>query len=242
MIRAAAETAAAIDAGPIDTAAALTLDQIDLLADASELPVETGWCWLPNGVGYVAVLTPMPGVTGEMIDWWFDWHPRDSERYKLWHPEAHFGNRLVPSAEAGEKPFWGATHFPDEDIGTGREELRIEFKRPSELGFASDLLDHPRVATCVGGWVGSVKRHARFAQVTHVFLRDGDGVKLRSRFWLGANIRPDWGGALVAKIANIRPVRRVVIPRSAPRALAHHCADEFANLAAILPGLYEQNA
>ncbi len=34
--------------------------------------------------------------------------------------------------------------------------------------------------------------------MAHVFLRDGDGVVLRSRFWLGAVLRPDLPGALGA--------------------------------------------
>lgn len=242
MVRAPAATAAAIEAGPIDPSQALPLARIDQLADSPVLPAETGWCWLPDGVGYVAVMTRMPGVSGEMIDWWFDWHPRDPERYKLWHPIAHFDNRLEQSEAHTGKAFWGATHYPVEDVGTGKEELRIQFKRPSELGFSSDLLDHPRVATCVGGWVGSVERRARFAQVTHVFLKADDGLLLRSRFWLGANIRPDWGGNLVARVANTRPIRRVAIPRAAPARLAHHCADEFANLASILPDLYSSES
>jgi len=25
-----------------------------------------------------------------MMDWWFGWHLARTERYKLWHPQAHF--------------------------------------------------------------------------------------------------------------------------------------------------------
>jgi hypothetical protein len=32
-------------------------------------PVETGWCTLEDGTGYVAVRTHMAGVTAAMIDW-----------------------------------------------------------------------------------------------------------------------------------------------------------------------------
>jgi isopenicillin N synthase-like dioxygenase len=37
---------------------------------------------------YVAALTDMPNVTGEMIDWWFAWHDTD-QAYTLWHPRDH---------------------------------------------------------------------------------------------------------------------------------------------------------
>jgi hypothetical protein len=39
---------------------------------------------------------------------------------------------------------------------------------------------------------------------------------------------------------NNRRVRRALLPRRLPRALAHHCAEEYANLAALLPELYER--
>ncbi len=43
----------------------------------------------------------------------------------------------------------------------------------------------------------------------------------------------------VALLGN-RVVRRRVLPRALPRALARHCAEEYANLAALLPELYER--
>jgi len=51
--------------------------------------METGWTVLDSGAVVVNCLTDMPGVTGEMWDWWFAWHSCESARYKLWHPDAH---------------------------------------------------------------------------------------------------------------------------------------------------------
>lgn len=233
----------AIESGPIDAADALGLDELDRLLDPAPLKVETGWCRLPDGVGYVAVRTPMPGNAAEMWDWWFDWHPRDAERYRVWYPEAHFDTGFVPSSRRHAKPFWGSTVYPDEDVGTGRERLRIEFMRPSEFGFSTDAIDDPRVGTIVCGHVGSTTRHARFAAMAHVFLRDADGLVLRSRFWLGAVLRPDLPGVLgdaVARVVNRPFVRKRVIPRDAPRRLALHCATEYTRLAAMLPQMYSE--
>ncbi len=50
---------------------------------------------------------------------------------------------------------------------------------------------------------------------------------LRSHFWLGALIHPAF-------------VRRLAMPKELPHALARHCAEEYANLGAILPELYER--
>ena len=73
-----------------------------------------------------------------------------------------------------------------------------------------------------------------------MFLRDpeGDGVVLRSRFWLGAALRPYLPGPLAAALLNRHAVRRQVLPGNLPRALATHCAEEYANLATLLPELH----
>ena len=64
---------------------------------------------------------------------------------------------------------------------------------------------------------------------------------LRSRFWLGADIRP-FGPAPLAAVAaallNRPAVRRRAMPGALPPRLARHCAEEYANLAVLLPDLY----
>ena len=85
----------------------------------------------------------MPGVTAEMVDWWFDWHPREPIRYRVWHPLAHVSNSLEPPAVPGAKPHWGAIHHPVEDVGVGVAHARISFMRPTEIGFSTDALDDP---------------------------------------------------------------------------------------------------
>lgn len=235
------ETLAAIERGSIDAAAALPLARIDRLLDPTPLAAETGWCTLPDGVGYVAVRTPMLAVTAEMVDWWFDWHPRDPLRYRVWHPAAHRDNSLEPALSSAAKAHWGAVHHPVEDVGTGMVHARIAFKRPTELGFSTDGLDDPAVATIVCGEVGDDRRRVRHSAMSHVFLNDGDGLVLRSHFWLGALVRPYLPTPLAdpaARLLNRRAVRRRALPAGLPAALATHCAEEYANLAALLPELY----
>jgi hypothetical protein len=230
---------------PIDPADALGVDELDRLLDPAPLAAETGWCWTPDHVGYVAVRTEMPGTTAEMWDWWFDWHQRDPLRYRVWYPEAHFGTTFREPRRRGAKPFWGAVHFPDEDIGTGRSVLRISFRAPSEFGFSTDALDDPRVGTIVGGFTGEVRRRARAGRIAHVFLNADDGLVLRSRFWVGSDLRPDLPGALgdaAGAVINRAPVRRLLLPRELPRALGDHCAREYARMAALLPELYGRYA
>lgn len=233
----------AIERGPIKPSDALALQQVDRLLDPTPLLHETGWCTLGDGVAYVAVRTPMPNVSGEMIDWWFDWHARDPLRYRIWHPRAHVDNSLEPPATAGAKAHWGAVHHPVEDVGVGMVHARIEFKAPVEMGMSASTLDDPHIATIVCGYAGDDRLRVRHSPMFHIFLREGEGegVVLRSRFWLGAALRP-YGplGDPGARLLNRPFVRRRALPRRLPQALARHCAEEYANLAALLPELYQR--
>ncbi|MFI4989877.1 MAG: DAPG hydrolase family protein [Solirubrobacterales bacterium] len=239
----------AIARGPIEPGQALALSEVGRLLDPRPMAVETGWCTLPDGVGFVAVRTAMPLLSGEMVDWWFDWHPRVPLRYRVWHPAAHRSNSLDAPAQgparvgAGAKAHWGAVHHPVEDIGIGVVHARIAFQRPSEMGLTGDQLENPDVASIVCGYVGDDRRHVRHTPMFHVFLRDGAGVVLRSAFWLGAAVRP-YGplGPAGERVMNNRLTRRATLPAGLPRALATHCAEEYANLATLLPELFERFA
>ncbi len=236
----------AIERGPIDHRQAQAAGDVDVLLDPAELPGECGWCALPDGCGYVAMRTEMAGVSGEMIDWWFDWHPHDPVRYRVWHPLAHESNRVEPAVSSAvspaDKPYWGTVHHPVEDVGLGTVRARIAFQPPEVLGFSAGALDRPEVAAIVCGFAGDDTRRTQHTKMVHVFLRSGDGVVLRSRFWLGSALRPyapEPFAGLAARILNRPAVRRRLIPAEIPRALARHCAEEYANLAALLPELYE---
>jgi hypothetical protein len=237
------EVRAAIEAGPIDPARALPRCEVDRLLDPTPIDPEIGWCWLPDGVGYVAVRTPMPAVTGEMLDWWFDWHADDPIRYRIWHPRAHFDNSIErPSGPPRAKKHWDTVHHPVEDVGTGTAHARITFRPPTAMGMSSDSLSDPAIAGIVCGYAGDDTRHAQHTPMFHVVLNEpGGGVVMRSRFWLGATLRP-YGplGPLGAPLMNNRRVRRALLPKRLPHALADHCAEEYANLAALLPELYDR--
>ncbi len=234
---------AAIEQGPADPAQTVELAEIDRLLDPAALPVETGWCFRADRVGYVAVRTAMPAVSAEMVEWWFDWHARDPDRYRAWHPLAHLGNSIDPPDVPGAKPHWGAVHHPVEDVGTGVVHARIAFLPPTAIGFSTDALDDPAVATIVCGYVGDDRRRLRHSAMAHVFLAQADGIVLRSHFWLGAAVRPYLPAPLADPIAaavNSRLVRRLSLPADLPHALAVHCAEEYANLGTLLPELHRR--
>ena len=54
----------------------------------------------------------LPGVTPEMIDWWWD-NINTTERYKLWHPEDHKSFQWEISPKDGHI---GAIHSEAQDL------------------------------------------------------------------------------------------------------------------------------
>lgn len=237
------DVAAAVDAGPMDPAGALALSEVARLLDRGDPTVETGWCRLPDGTGYTAVGTPMPEVTGEMLDWWFDWHPYDPLRYRVWFPGAHADTSFEPAPSPKAKPYWDTIHHPVEDVGLGMQHLRIRFMDPIQFGFPPGALEDPSVATIVCAVVGDDRRRVWHTRMCHVALPADGGIGLRSRFWLGAALKPFIRPPIakpLATLMNTSAVRRRLIPDRAPRAMAQHCAAEYANLASLLPELYQR--
>lgn len=237
------DVARALEAGPIDSRNILPWSDCANLLDPGYLEVENGYCTAPDGTGFVAVRTRMPGVTAEMIDWWFDWHPHDPMRYRIWCPSAHFDITFEPAKKPGAKPFYNTVHRPVEDIGLGKSRIRIEFVDPEEFGFPPGPWPGTTCSTIVCGYAGDDRLKVRHTRMCH-FVRDvEDGVKMRSRFWIGGqmSLYTDSPAARpVNRILNSKFVRGIAVPKRAPEALAHHCAQEYANLAAILPDLWRQ--
>jgi hypothetical protein len=236
------DVSAALSAGPIDPQDALAVSEPERLLEPGYLETENGYCSKPDGTGFVAVRTPMPGVTREMIDWWFDWHPHDPMRYRIWFPEAHFDISFEPARTAGSKSFRGTIHRPVEDIGVGKSRLRIEFVEPEDFGF---LGGDPPGVTIVCGFAGDDKRKVRHTRMCHYVRDTDDGVEMRSRFWIGTPMTLYSDSAVagpINKILGSSFVRSQAVPKNSAESLAHHCAQEYANLAAILPEHHEQYA
>jgi hypothetical protein len=125
----------AIARGPIHPEQAFERSELDRLLDPVPLDAEIGWCTLPDGVAYVAVRTEMPGVSADMVDWWFDWHPRDPIRYRIWFPGAHESISFEAAPSAAAKRHWGTIHHPVEDIGLGMDGCGSHFTAPPSSGF-----------------------------------------------------------------------------------------------------------
>ena len=244
----APERLAAMDQ-PIDPSKALPIESINDLLKPGHFNAEAGWCVMPNGAGYVANHTLMPGVTADMINWWMAWHSLEDLRYKLWYPPGHFSISLSdrdrakvldPNRSMTQK-FQGLTHFVIENTGgPSAEKVAISFMSSEDVGFDMGRFKSPNVATVVAANGAALMldpppgapNFKTPAFMIHFIREIPGGIEYRTRFWLGYHIlnkKPFW---LLPKGARI--------PDFVPRGLAIHNVHEYANLAAFLPQLYEE--
>ena len=232
----------AVSEEPGDVKDALRIQDRNKLFDPGDLPGPFGWWRLEDGTSVIANQTFFPGVTGGMFDWWFAWHPIDRLRYAIWDPEDHFDVYLEDRARtldfslSTRERHWGSVHHIWEDIGLGAVDLlRLDFKRPADLGYDEAGIDTDACnalvcANCLV--IGGAGRPDVPVVMTH-FLRPAEGgSELRSHFWFG------W------QVEEGQPVKSIpdgaIIPDAPNIMLLKHNVIEFTNLAAILPAVYEE--
>lgn len=236
------ERMASITEKPCKNEDGLRIQDRNLLFNPGHLPGEFGWWQMEDGTGLIRNQTFMPGVSGEMFDWWFAWHPLDRLRYGIWDPEDHFDVYLEDKSKARDMTLsmrerhWGSIHYIWEDIGMGSVDLlRINFKRPGELGYDESKIDTDACnalicANCAT--YGSADIPDTPVVMTH-FLRPVEGgSELRSCFWFGWQILD---GVPVKCIPD-----SVKIPSFPLISLLKHNVIEFTNLAALLPDIYPE--
>ncbi|MCG3269529.1 DAPG hydrolase family protein [Yoonia sp. I 8.24] len=198
---------------------------------------ETGVKRLPNGIYEVSALTPMPGVSAEMVGWWFSDYLQTTEHYKRWFPDAHVWmdwENKVP----GE--LIGASHLVHEYIGEDLAKLRIQFVEPEEILGKVDLADDD-VAVCAR--VGLLEEPLYAGEMCHIIRNVEGGAEMRSRFWLGMVASREGNEAvpsIIGTVGNTYLARVVTVKETAALALMDHCFDEMTILAGFLPEIYAE--
>ncbi|MEO1437857.1 MAG: hypothetical protein AAFV80_20115 [Bacteroidota bacterium] len=218
------------------------------LLEDGYLKGENGFYHAKDGSVYVAVRTPMPNVSIEMIDWWFWWHPAEALRYQIWYPEMHFdaradfGGHYDNNTKSYRERLHLSTHYVTEDIGTGREELIIDFMSPKAFGFNPNLLRYSTEQTILCTRVGLPAKGVWFTDMCHEVRKTGKGVEMRSRFWIGRDIRRMGGLAqgFLNALLNKPFVKKQLIPKDIGKHMFQHCSQEYHNLALLLPEIYPE--
>jgi len=217
---------------PSDPSMGLLAEDMNRLLDPGYLPIEVGFCQLPNGCAMLANLTPMPGVTPEMFDFWFAWHGIEPMRYKIWNHDDHYYCQTRDLEKALDKSlslrdrYRDTTHDVEEDCNMGKERIVINFRDPADIGF-----DPEKLKSFDGTVVCAGNEHSPTIMV-HCIRRVPGGCELRSRFFMGYNV-------VDGKPHKMLP-DGVKMPLEPVQALLRHNIKEFTNLAAILPEVYNE--
>jgi hypothetical protein len=205
-------------------------DKNDILSNVA-LQQETGFGRLPSGDYLVSMICPMPGITAEMVDWWFWWHPQNKLRYQLWYPGEHYTNGYARKDHAyfnaPQLPaFQPNTQYPVERIGDIKMPLVIDFVSPEAFGFDRSVMKQNQVATIVCGHVGAYRGLIQHTEMAHIFFQKENGLFHVSRFWLGKRLKNPL-------------IRNFMLTDETARGMATHCCIEYRNLASKLPLLYQ---
>lgn len=214
---------------------ALRIQDKDRLFEAGDLPGEFGWCVFEDGTATIANRTPMPGVTAEMLDWYWAWHGLEPLRYKIWDPEEHYEAKSLNREQnldqslSYKERYWNTMQDVVEGfVHPGRPEppVTMKFWNPKDAGYSEEKLKNFTGTIICGGGIDDG------VFMTHFFRETEQGGELRSRFWFG------W------KFEERKPVKALpegaVVEKEPLLILLKHTIREFANLAAILPELFEE--
>ena len=202
--------------------------------------LEDGFALAADGAMHVAARTDMPGVTPEMIDWWFGWHSDSPERYKLWHPDAHVHaawRASPPAGTRGRARYVGHTSIVDEYIGSNLIRAAIQFVQPRawDLPMQASTIRNKRRSFAPGPGLPISPSTSGILRIMSAGRRSGS--EMRSRFWIGGPYAAGRGSAVGMVLA--RGARLVMRPSEADaRALLVHCAEEMQHLASFLPALF----
>ena len=232
------------DPKPMDPAKALPIQRMNELLDPGYHEVETGYCVMPDGSGYAALLTPMPGVTVDMVRWWMAWFVLEDLRCKIWSPRDHMSVRIkdedravltdpaIPRERKIQNP--SPWHEAVEDVGSRMVTVQIDTLSPEDQGFDMSRFHDPFVATTVGANITMMVPGEPPGRVTlvHFIRKTPDGIEYRTRHWMGH--------AIVEKkpVLMLPPGAR--IPEEVVLGALEHNIREYSNLKVLLPEIYRE--
>jgi len=233
-------TRTALHNGPVAEALLPPLADVPTALAEESSAIENGFCFAADGSMRIAARTEMPGVTPEMVDWWFGWHSDSPERYKLWHPHAHvhaMWQSPPPEGSTGRARYVGNTSIVDEYLGSNLLRAAVRFVPPSQLGFAPSASD-PARATIIAARTGLYELPVDVGYLVHEVRRVAGGSVMRSRFWMGGSYVA--GRSKLGSVLSAVAARLPAFGEADARALLVHDAQEMQHLVGILPGLYAE--
>jgi phloretin hydrolase len=227
-----------INEGPVNPEMVTSIQDRNDLMKPGYLDVETGYTVMPDGSGFSATLVKMPGVTPEMLDWWFNWHPLEGLRYALWCPVAHTdisvknpAQHLDSSGVAQRERNYGSTHYPVEGFDIDEAQaLGIEFFSPRDFGLNMEMFKEPVISRAYCANVTLILMNLPVNSFFHAIRKVEGGIEYRSRYWTGQRMKTE--GPIRVEL----PIPMMDLVRN----LCLHSLIEYNNLASFLPQLYTE--
>ncbi|MCD8117000.1 MAG: hypothetical protein LUE21_07795 [Oscillospiraceae bacterium] len=236
---------------PIAPEDVLPLDRLSDLLKPGYMKREQGYCVLPDGTGYHADYIWMPGVSVDMIDWWYCWHfvgPNPNLvdrqkcgnlRYKIWNPEEHidtgFDDDFSRDLMLSDLPYrmrrYGQKNFIIERIA-GKDSdvmhLHAICEDPINFGFDEKLVNMPENGTLVCG-----RTVTRSVLNIYQFRPCYNGVEMRIRSYTGWKFI---GNGLFERDPEANASAKMLIANGT------HALTEYPHLAYFLPKFYAEEA
>ncbi len=226
---------------PMPPMKALAFTDRNTILDSDGKDVDTGYIVMPDGTGYITLVTEFPGGTPEMIDWWFAWRGLDALRYVILDPYSNVSALTMQSSYAADEDrtlqekYWDTTHVI-KHAGFGALADYLNFKCPSDVGFdMSKIGPDQKTKTLVCGRnyaEGEPPAAAPDYFICHQVFETAGGIKVVTRIWYGWTVRYGLSYKALPDGFRMQPMH--------PQGLLQKQAAEWANLAALLPGLYAE--
>lgn len=227
--------------GPMNPVNALPFTQRNRIFEPGFIQEEIGYCVMPDGTGYVSDLNFIPGATAKMVDWWFAWRGLEPLRYVISNPQSHMQAMTMQTEKmmdvdlSYQERYWDSTQIVVKLGEMGPTTEYMNFKCPSDVGFDMEQIGTEACSSLICARCYS-KGVPPFAQpdyfVAHQVREVEGGVEVRSRYWLGWNVR--YG----------REDKELQDGLSMPPMLPMGCMlqnmTEWAHLSSFLPQLYAE--
>lgn len=226
-----------------------------LLERFEEFPV-SGYGVIEDGgpCAYAQTRHLFPGVTTQMFQWWFCWHPMESERYYLWFPHAHIHSSIIDpkrladnSLSYGERLYNNPNHII-EYIGDNYLDGVIHFDTPESFGVDGDLLKKNNFTFNASGIISPYDaQNTPMVLMIHLGRDTPEGMEMVNRYWIGTHESWDRfkkfpeGGKRSREYITKAGMTKESLENFAYE-MAVHDMTEFSSLGRFLPEIYAQFA
>jgi 2,4-diacetylphloroglucinol hydrolase len=186
-----------LDDGPLKPEHVLTPtpENLNKMLEAYEQYPVSGYALVEEGpLAYAQSRHVFPGVTAKMFEWWFTWHPIESERYMLWFPYAHIHNsvkdpkRLADTSLSYGERLYGNPNHITEYIGNMFLDGLINFDDPSAYGIKPELLKKKGFTFNASGIITPFDEpDTPLVLMIHLARDTPDGLEMINRYWIGTH-------------------------------------------------------